>query len=522
MTNDECRKPNAECRRAKCLLWSDSDTLRAMTASLRIISRVMFVALLAAVTAAGATRTPLSAEAERAARTVTADDLSVHVGVLAADDMEGRGLETAGNERAAEYVANAFRQRAVPTALASGYFQDFSLFDATLSRATKLDVRNDNGRELLKRSAGEEFYPSPISAARTITARATFRSADAAGQIVIVPQPAGAGRMSELSRSVEEWTLKGAVGVIVVSPSLEPLGDIWHTGIPDDDPSYQSAEIAAIPVVHISKTLADKLRPLLRRGWVTIAAEIDRRPVKTRNVVAALPGADPARRDELVVVGAHLDHDGVDPQGGVFNGADDDASGVAGVLEVAEAFASAAGAGARPARTVIFAIWNAEEKGLFGSRHYVAHPAPRGRLIANLNLDMVGRDEDIPDPSSPRFSGFTETKAKDNVNVLHLLGYSHSPDLTSMVHDANESTRFDLRTTYDGGSHQLMRRSDHWSFIEQGIPALFLTTGLHPDYHTPDDDVGKINFEKLTRVTRMTFEAAWRVADAAAAPRFVP
>jgi hypothetical protein len=493
-----------------------------MIATPRILWRVMFVALVAAVTAAGATRTPLSAEAERAARTVTVDDLSVHVGVLAADDMEGRGLETAGNERAVEYVADAFRRRAVPAALTGGYFQDFSLFDATLSRATVLDLLDDNGRELLRRAAGEEFYPAPISAARTVTARATFRAADAPGRIVIVPGPMGANRTTELSRTVHDWTMKGAVGVIVVSASLEPLGDVWHTGTPDDDPSYQAAEIAAIPVAHISKTLADKLRPLLRRGWVRITAEIDRRPVRTRNVVAALPGADPARRDELVVVGAHLDHDGVDPQRGVFNGADDDASGVAGVLEVAEAFASAASGGARPARTVVFGIWNAEEKGLFGSRHFVAHPAPQGRPIANLNLDMVGRDEDVPDPSNLRFSGFTETKARDNVNVLHILGYSHSPDLTSLVRDANESTRFELRTTYDGGSHQLLRRSDHWSFIEQGIPALFLTTGLHPDYHTPDDDVGKINFEKLARVTRMTFEAAWRVADAPAVPRFVP
>ncbi|MGH9331294.1 MAG: M28 family metallopeptidase, partial [Vicinamibacterales bacterium] len=216
-----------------------------------------------------------------------------------------------------------------------------------------------------------------------------------------------------------------------------------------------------------------------------------------------------------------LDHDGVDPRRGVFNGADDDASGVAGVLEVAEAFAAAAAGGARPARTIVFGIWNAEEKGLFGSRHFVAHPSPPGRPIANLNLDMVGRAEDVPDPSSPRFTGFAATKAKDNANVLHLLGYSHSPDLTSAVRDANESTWLDLRTAYDGGSHNLLRRSDHWSFLEQGIPALFLTTGLHPDYHTPDDDVDKINFEKLARVARMTFEAAWRVADAPAPPRFV-
>ncbi len=502
-----------------------------MNTSRQIRWRPVAAALVAAATAsAAAIRTPLSPEVERAARTVTAGDLSEHVRVLAADDMDGRGLETPGNQRAAEYVADAFRRAGVPAALGdqlkspdpAAYFQNFGLFDAALSRATALELGDADGHELLRRTAGDEFYPAAISASRTVTALATFQPREAPGRIVLLPIASGFSRSAEIRRTVTEWTLKGAVGVLIIAPSLEPLGDIWQMGGLDDDPSYQSAEIAAIPVAYVTEGLAEKLRPLVGRGRLTLAAEIDRRPVRTRNVIAAMAGADPARRDELVVVGAHLDHDGVDPQRGVFNGADDDASGVAGVLEVAEAFASASASGARPARTVVFGIWNAEESGLFGSRHFVAHPSPPGRPIANLNLDMVGRDEDVPDPSSPRFSGFAATKANDNVNVLHLLGYTHSPDLTSVVRVANEAARFDLRTSYDGGSHNLVRRSDHWSFLEQGIPALFLTTGLHPDYHTPDDDADKISFGKLARVARLTFEAVWRLADAPSPPRFVP
>jgi hypothetical protein len=492
-----------------------------MIVSREIPWRAIAAAIAVAAAASAATRTPLAPEVERAAQTVTARDLSEHVGVLAADDMDGRGLETAGNRRAAEYVAGAFTRIGIPPAVPD-YFQHFSLFDAALSQATALELRDADGRELLRRTAGEEFYPAAISASRTVTAEATFKPREAPGRIVILPIASGFSRAADIARTVSEWTLKGAVAVIIVAPSLEPVGDTWHIGALDDNPSYQSAEIAAIPVAFITQGLADKLQPLVGRAQLTLAAEIERRQVKTFNLVAALPGGVPARRDELVVVGAHLDHDGVDPRRGVFNGADDDASGVAGVLEVAEAFAAAAAAGARPARTIVFGIWNAEESGLFGSRHFVAHPSPPGRPIANLNLDMVGRDEDVPDPSSPRFNGFAATKARDNVNVLHLLGYSHSPDLTAVVRMANEVTRFDLRTSYDAGSHNLVRRSDHWSFLEREIPALFLTTGLHPDYHTPDDDADKINFEKLSRVARMTFEAAWRLADAPSAPRFVP
>jgi Peptidase family M28 len=505
-----------------------------MIASREMLWRAIAVALVATATAAAAIRTPLSAAVERAARTVTPGDLSAHVGVLAADDMDGRGLETSGNRRAAAYVADAFRRGGIPAASpdrpdqggSAPYFQDFALFDASLDRATMLQVRDDQGRELLRHPVGDDFYPARISPGRTVTAQATFDENNVAGHILITSvapgDRPGSNLTTDISQTVTEWALKGAVGIIVVLPSLEPLADVWQTGKPDDgDPSYQSAEISPVPVAYITIALADQLRPIVGRGQLTLQFGIDRRPVKTRNVVAALPGEDPARRGELVVVGAHLDHDGIDPRRGIFNGADDDASGVAGVLEVAEAFAAAAAAGARPARTIVFGVWNAEEKGLLGSRYFVAHPLPSGRPIANLNLDMIGRDEDVPDPSSPRFSGFAATKAKDNLNVLHLLGYSYSADLTSAVRDANERTRLDVRTMYDGGSHNLLRRSDHWSFLERGIPALFLTTGLHPDYHTPDDDANKINFEKLTRVARMTFEAAWRVADAPAPPRFI-
>lgn len=499
-----------------------------MIVSRQIAWRTIGVTIAAAAAAFAAIRSPLAPEVERAARTVSPSDLAEHVRVLAADDMDGRGLETPGNRRAAEYVANAFRRIGVPAAFReqdaspAAYFQNFGLFDAALSQATVLELRDAEGRELLRRTAGEEFYPASISASRTVIAEATFNAREAPGRIVLLPVASGFSRPAEIRRTVDEWTLKGAVGILIISPSLAPLGETWQVGALDDDPSYQSAEISAIPVAYVSQPLANKLRPLVGRAQLTFAAEIERRPVRTWNVVAALSGADAARRDELVVVGAHLDHDGVDPRRGVFNGADDDASGVAGVLEVAEAFAAAAAAGARPARTIVFGIWNAEEEGLFGSRHFVAHPSPRGRPIANLNLDMVGRDEDVPDPSNPRFSGFAKTRARDNVNVLHLIGYSHSPDLTSVLRIANEAARFDLRTTYDTGSHNLVRRSDHWSFLEEGIPALFVTTGLHPDYHTPDDDADKINFEKLARVARLTFEAAWRLGDAPSVPRFVP
>jgi Zn-dependent M28 family amino/carboxypeptidase len=100
-----------------------------------------------------------------------------------------------------------------------------------------------------------------------------------------------------------------------------------------------------------------------------------------------------------------------------------------------------------------------------------------------------------------------------SVNTLHVLGYSYSPDLAAELRDANGAVGLQLLEDYDVGAQDLLKRSDNWPFVTHGIPALFLTTGLHPDYHTPDDDSGRIDFDKLARVARLAARAAWIVAD---------
>jgi hypothetical protein len=253
----------------------------------------------------------------------------------------------------------------------------------------------------------------------------------------------------------------------------------------------------------------------------TLTIDVERATFPARNVLAMIEGSDPGLAREVVVVGAHLDHDGRDASGRIYNGADDDASGTAAVLEIAQAMLLAAEHGAPPRRTVLFALWNAEEKGSLGSVFYVRHPRPSGaEPIANLNLDMIGRSEEVSDPDSSRFRGLPRRSALESANVLHLLGYTLSPDLTAIVHEENSVVGLSIKTEYDGNSQNLLRRSDQWSFLERRIPALFFTTGLHPDYHTPDDDVDRINFRKMTRVARLVYQVAWRLADRTERPRY--
>ncbi|MBI2835441.1 MAG: M28 family peptidase [Acidobacteria bacterium] len=255
---------------------------------------------------------------------------------------------------------------------------------------------------------------------------------------------------------------------------------------------------------------------------VAIDVKLARTPVVAQNVIGVVSGSDPARRAELIVIGAHFDHDGRDADRRIYNGADDNASGTAAVLELARAFASASHAGPRPRRSVVFALWNAEEKGSLGSIHYARHPIPEGgTVVANLNLDMVGRDEDVPDPSDPRFTGLEKTTATANTNTLHVLGYSYAPGMAALVDEENAAIGLFIEKDYDDNAQGLIGRSDQWSFLERRIPALFFTTGLHPDYHTPQDDAGKINVPKLRKIVRLAYRVAWRLADSDALPGFV-
>jgi Zn-dependent M28 family amino/carboxypeptidase len=135
---------------------------------------------------------------------------------------------------------------------------------------------------------------------------------------------------------------------------------------------------------------------------------------------------------------------------------------------------------------------------------------------------MIGRREDIPSGDNPRFRGLRPRPAAQTRSLLHVVGSTFSPDLAELV--AAEAPNFRLTTeaTYDANPIDLLRRSDHWPFPRAGVPALFLTTGLHPDYHTPDDDVDRIDFPKLERIARLTYRVAWRVAQADAPPQLTP
>jgi Zn-dependent M28 family amino/carboxypeptidase len=217
------------------------------------------------------------------------------------------------------------------------------------------------------------------------------------------------------------------------------------------------------------------------------------------NVVGILPGADPSLRGEFVLLVAHMDHLGVGaPVGGdsIMNGADDNASGTAGVLELARAFG---GLGERPRRSLVFLLVSGEEEGLWGSIYYVTHPAvPLDRTVAAINLDMIGRN--APD-------------------WVYVLGAELSSLGTTIQRVADLHPELDLRPV---AVAQPLRGSDHVPFAYGGVPVAFFHSGLHPEYHTPLDEDSLVDGDKAARIARLAFYVALDVAGQSSRPAWNP
>jgi Zn-dependent M28 family amino/carboxypeptidase len=218
--------------------------------------------------------------------------------------------------------------------------------------------------------------------------------------------------------------------------------------------------------------------------------------------VGILEGSDPALKREYLVFSAHMDHIGVTPglPDSVNNGADDDASGTTGVIELAEAFSRP---GARPRRSIIFLTVSGEEKGLWGSHYFSEHPpVPVDRIVADINIDMIGRN--WPD-------------------TIVAIGKEHS-DLGATLERVNRAHPELGMTAIDDQwpEERFYFRSDHYNFARKGIPVLFFFNGVHPDYHQPSDSPDKIDAEKESRILRLLYFLGRQVGDADARPKWNP
>lgn len=510
---------------------------------------------------------------------ISPSDLRRDVAHLASDEMRGRLVGTPENERAAAYIEDRYREHGLrPPGPSGSYRQPFLLATASRGDDNRLVVTTGGAEDAA--TLDDDFFPMPFSPtaradghavfvgfgiSATDPVHADYADVDVTGAIVLVldhepgeydPASPFAGIVpSEHGRAIRkalEAQRQGAVGIMFVEdvhnhrarPTLRDLAHrVWPRTAPRV-PAYQLARWAQevqIPAVRISAALADRLlrtsgQTLRQRaasaetaGGVTplplpgvtleIATAVTRHQTSVDNVVGLIEGVDPALRHEWVILCAHYDHEGATPTR-IYNGADDDASGVAALLEIAEAYALAARAGTRPARSILLAAWNAEEQGLLGAWAYTRNPlTPLRSTVAVINMDMIGRSEEVPAGGGYRFTGLPPQTAASNRNAVNVLGYSYSRDLRDAVEEANEQEGLELRFRYDNNRSNLIRRSDHWPFLFHRVPAIFVHTGLHPDYHTERDRPDTLDYDKMARIVRMVYDLSWSLAGHRARPR---
>lgn len=508
--------------------------------------------------------------------TITAADLRSTLYFLASEEMQGRELNTLFNKITSNYLAHRFELMGLEPVAPDGYFQYFNLLQAELLDGNTLEIRRPDSPVPTVAVVKEDFFPSPLSANARISGPLVlagygitapehryddYQELEVQGKIAIVldGEP-GAGdpaspfegildsRYSEEFYKIKNAQAHNAAGLIIVQNGQDRsrrgnFSRHAQSTWPEDPSRARFAlkvweEQVRIPVLHVSRELGRRLLQSTRADLGEIQRKIDeeyqsqgvplpgveatletaivRSQTRIRNVLAYLPGSDPNLKDEVVIVSAHFDHVGYH-DGEIFQGADDDASGTAGLLEIAEAYALSP---EKPARSVLFAAWNAEERGLLGSRYYVERPAfPLEKTSALFQMDMIGRNEEVPDPNDPRFLGLPKQSAESNTNSVHLLGYSRSEDLRNLVTQSNGRIGLELKFQYDDTPANLLRRSDHWPFLSNDVPVLFFHTGLHPDYHRPTDTPEKINYLKMEKVVRLVFLCSWAAAHSSPPPQ---
>ena len=221
--------------------------------------------------------------------------------------------------------------------------------------------------------------------------------------------------------------------------------------------------------------------------------------VKGENVLGFIEGTD--KKEEILIITAHYDHLGKH-ENKIYNGADDDATGTAAIMEIAEAFMKAKKDGNGPRRSVLILAVSGEEKGLLGSKYYTDNPVyPLEKTVANLNIDMIGRLDDW----------------HDHENYVYLIGSDMlSRELHEISEEVNEeymSIELDYTFNKEDDPNRYYYRSDHYNFAKNNIPVIFYFNGVHEDYHKETDTIEKIRFRKVKRITQLIFLTAWEIVN---------
>ena len=442
------------------------------------------------------------------AKTITAGDLKKHLSILASDEYEGRETGQKGQKMAAEYIANHFKSLDFEAPVEGSYFQKFDLTESSIGSVyfRKRDEKKVGFEDFVYYSSSETRGEEYI---KVVMANEEDEEVDYNGKYVAYTVEKLGGLQV---RSLVFPPAKGATGIVVVlknDQEFESFTD-YSSYLKRASLKLGSRDNDASKLIIVDKSMAtwmfEKDFEEIKSGdeaQVIFNVDYLDKPVGTENVLGFLKGTE--KPDEVLIITAHYDHVGIINEE-IHNGADDDGSGTVTVLEIAEAFATAAQKSKGPKRSILFMTVTGEEKGLLGSRYYTdTDPVfPLGNTVANLNIDMVGRVDEAH---------------ADNSGYIYLIG---SDKLSKELHDLSEKVNktyanLTLDYTYndENDPNRFYYRSDHYNFAKNNIPIIFYFNGTHPDYHKPTDTVEKIDFETMEKRARLVFHTGWEIANRA-------
>lgn len=510
--------------------------------------------------------TPAAPASQRGTDTITAAQMKDYLSFIASDLMEGRDTPSRGLDITAQFLASNLSHWGFKPAGDDGsYLQKIALSKDMIDKVeTKAQL---NGQTLV---LGEDYIPFPRSSEFSgsllfagngwlIKSKNMdpYKGLDAKGKIVIVftplgGYPRGVTRADLTGKQGEDWMepleyakKQGAVGIVFM-PDFQYLAN-WSrnwTRISERGATtvqkFQSASPQSLPGMVIAPRIANTLfqgekqtaaaiieatyagqspEPFALNPSKTLSVNIKNKfdAISTQNVVAVFEGSDPVLKDEYVALGAHYDHVGIGtPLNGdsTYNGADDDGSGTTALLAIAEALGRAS---VRPKRSVLL-VWHAgEEKGLWGSRYFTDYPTvPLDKIVAQLNIDMIGRSKKEGDtnPRNKELSGPNEIYVIGSKMMSTELG-----ELTETVNKQYLNLTYDYRYDDPNDPNRFFFRSDHYNYARKGIPIVFFFDGVHEDYHRPGDEVQKIDFQKMEKVTRTVYMMLWELGNRPTRPK---
>lgn len=471
------------------------------------------------------------------AKSITSSELKEMLYTYASDEFEGRNTGDKGQKMAVDYLKQQYVSMNVPSALPNNYFQNVPL-EKQKSPDVTISV---NGADF---KVYDDFVSYGSSTSQTIISDeivyagygidsdnySDYSAIDVKDKVVLVREgePKDQAGMYTITGTAEasKWSngrqalsskrdaakTKGAKALFILDNAMferysayykaqDVSGESGRISLVNNKPEMLQFIIGEKLAIALYPKIMDdaKSQTLATKVSIDLTSKSDK--LSSENVAAFIKGSE--KPDEIIVISAHLDHEGI-KNGEIYNGADDDGSGTVAVVEIAEAFKAAVDAGHGPKRSILFLHVTGEEKGLLGSQYYtdMSPIFPLKNTMVDLNIDMIGR---------------TDPKREGDRNYVYLIG---SDKLSTELHNISEEVNkkyanvvLDYKYNDENDPNRFYYRSDHYNFAKNNIPVIFYFNGTHADYHQPSDTPDKIEYDLLENRARLVFYTAWELAN---------